>query len=146
MANTGKWKAGASSVVSQMTTELNSLANGSIALQTTPYDNATNLDLYVEIEVFLSTFTPTTGAYVGIVFVPTLDGINYADSSVNYTQQILVTHAIDSGSSVTRRVVLTNVPLPPCKGKFGLLNGTGAALASSSNTVKISTYNLDLNG
>ena len=146
MANTGKWKAGASSAVSELTTELNGLANVTMSTLSAAYDNAGNLDLYVNIEVFLSTFTPVAGGYVTVFYVPTLDGTNYADSSVNYTPQVLCSHPVDAGTSVTRRIIIPNIQLPPLKGKFGLYNATGASLAGTSNTVKISTYNIDLNG
>src|SRR5262245_19758044 len=75
LAGIGKWNT-PSSIASQLTTELNSLGNNTMSAASATYDNSTNLNIYVDIEVNLASLSPTAGAYVAIYVLCAPDGTN----------------------------------------------------------------------
>src|SRR5215831_2934336 len=80
MASIGKWNA-PSSIVSVLTTGLNSLANNTMSAASSNIANQTNLDMYADIEVVLASLSPTTGAYVALYILEALDGTNFPAQS-----------------------------------------------------------------
>lgn len=132
-----------------LTTELDSLANGSRSAAGTVIDNGSNLDRFAYAELVLGTFgsAPTDKAVCELYMVPARDGTNYADgsSSVRPSDWLWCgSFQVDSATAAKR--LLTDVfALPPFKVKFILLNSTGQALNASGNTVSISTGNRAVN-
>lgn len=148
MANIGKWNAG--SVSSVLTTELDGLTSGTMSAASGAYDNATNLNIYADIEVNLGSASPAAGAYVALYIAERADGTNYpaqasADMRLSSTQ-LLAVIPIGVTASTPQRVVARNVVIPPESFKLYLDNQTGANLAANGNTVKILTYNINGNG
>jgi len=149
MANIGKWNT-PRAVATVMSTELNSLANGSQASSSATYANQTNLDLYADIEVLLASLSPSTGAYISLYVLESIDGTNFpaqsaADLRLTSTQ-LLCTIPIGTTAATAQRVVVRNVLLPPAVFTLVLDNQTGVALNASGNTVKFAAYNVNLNG
>ena len=122
-----------SSAQSMLTTELNSLANGSTSALGSEWDNTSSRYVQAAGEVYLGSLTPTTGGYVQVYLVPALDGTNYGDIVTANT----VATIYPSTSASAKRLMFENVPLGPWKYKVALKNAAGAALASSGNTVKL---------
>ncbi len=149
MANIGKWNA-PSSAVTVLSTELNSLASGSITAASTAIANQTNLDIYVDIEVNLASLSPAAGAYVALYIAEAVDGTNYpAPSAADLrlsTTQLLCAIPIGTTAATAQRVAARNVVIPPQTFKVYLDNQTGAALNASGNTVKFIAYDVNLNG
>lgn len=149
MASIGKWNA-PSATATVLTTELNSLANGSMTAASSAIANQTNLDIYVDIEVSLASLSPTAGAYVALYIALAVDGTNYpapaaADMRLSSTQLLCVI-PIGTTAATAQRVAARSVVIPPGTFKIYLDNQTGAALNASSNTVKFNAYDVNLNG
>jgi hypothetical protein len=149
MANIGKWNT-PTAIASQLTTELNSLGNNTMSAASTAYDNATNMNIYCDLEVNLASLSPTAGAYVAIYILEAPDGTNYpAQSDADFrltTTQLFCVLPIGTTAATAQRVTARNLLLPPSLIKFKLDNQAGVALNASGNTVKILAYNVNLNG
>lgn len=122
-----------SSAQTALTTELNSLANGSTSALGSAWDNTSSRYVQAAGEVYLGSLTPTAGGYVQVYLVPSPDGTNYGDI-VNAN---LVAKIYPSTSTGAKRLTFENVPLGPFLYKVALLNQCGVTLASSGNTVKL---------
>lgn len=151
MANIGKWNT-PGSIVTPLSSVLTNLSSGSIATSSTPINNATNLDIYADIEVVLSsTGTFAAGAYVSIYALEAIDGTNFpaqtaADLRLT-SNQLLVAIPIGTTAGSTQRVVARNVVLPPATFQVVLDNQTGVTLNSGGgNTVRFLSYDVNLNG
>ena len=152
MANIGKWSlsgVGLTTILSGVT--LNGLGNNTMSAASANYANQTNLDLYVDIEVFLDTLSPAANGYVSIYVLEAVDGTNFpaqsaADLRLTGTQ-LLVSIPVGTTAATTQRVVARNLLLPPGLLQFKIDNQTGVAFAATANnTVKILPYNYNLNG
>jgi hypothetical protein len=121
-------------------TTLDSLANGSTSAFIT-HDNSTNLDLYANIDIQLGSFTSTTGASITLRVFSTANAagtVPDATGSVNggdtYTVPITV------GASA-KSIVIPMIRLYPFSMRLCVTNNGGAALAASSNTLKVQPFN-----
>lgn len=148
MANTGLWKA-PSSVVSLLSTELNSLANNAASAASSVIANQTNLDVYADFWLHLATLTPTAPNYITIYVLEAIDGSTYpaATGTIlrNQPEHVLCTFALDPAVGA-QDCVVRNVLLPPASFKVVLDNQAGPALNAAGNTLKMITYNMNLNG
>jgi hypothetical protein len=150
MANFGKWNIGAG-LTTVLSTGLNTLATNTMSAASSTYVNQTNLDLYCDLEVFLASFTPTAAApYVTIYVWGAIDGSTFpaqSDADLRLTSnQLFCVVPIGTTAATAQRVMVRNLLLPPEPIQFKLDNQTGASLAATLNTVKINTYNYNLNG
>ena len=133
-------------ISTKLSTELNSLADAATTALSAEIDNSSALDTLADFQLDLASVTiSSTTALCTIYIVPTVDGTNYPDwgSSTygNYNAQYAVgTILVKNVSAAAARANLTRVPLPPGKFKVALRNSTGAALASSGNTLGMRTY------
>lgn len=121
-------------------TTLDSLANGSTSAFIT-HDNSSNLDLYANIDIQLGSFTSTTGASITLRVFSTANAagtVPDATGSVNggdtYTIPITV------GASA-KSIVIPMIRLYPFSMRLCVTNNGGAALAASSNTLKVQPFN-----
>lgn len=137
------WLDGSAATV--LDTGLNSLANGAGALSAA-IDNDADLNLYIDIEVYVSGYGASINKgvkFADVYLVPTLDGTNYADTDSNIPQARYlvgsVTKGTANGTGATREIV-TGVPLPPRDYKIAVVNTSGQAWAATSNTVKVRPY------
>lgn len=137
------YRAAAASV---LTTELNSLATGNACALSSEQDNGTNLDIYADFQLDLASLTiSSSGAYVSVYIVPSVDGTNYPDWATGtgggyQTQYLAGVILVKNVSATTARANLSGVALPPGKFKVAVRNTVGASFASSGNTLKIRTY------
>ena len=134
-------------LASKLTTELNSLADGSVTALGTEVDNTTDLDDVMDGELNLASYTMnSTAAYCTLYLIPSLDGTNYPDwnsgAKGNYHDQYAVAtlRVYPSGAAGTKRAEVTAVPIPPCKFKLAIGNFTTVNLAGSGNTFGIRKY------
>lgn len=137
------WQTSPTSRSTALTTELNSLGNGSYSSAGTAFDNTSNSDQYAAADISLNTVNPTAGAYLTLFLLQSLDGTNYEDapSSTNPGTHMIVATVTATTGSATKRIMTPWFRIPPGKFKFVLYNGLGAALNASSNTVTIYTDN-----
>ena len=139
---TSKWAAPVA-ITTALSTELNSLADGSYSAASSAYDNETNLYLYADVEIVLASLTPTSGAFIALYLVKSLDGTNFADGggATAPAAADLVAQVDLSTSTGAKRRVVANIPIPPLQFKWILLNEANVALASSGNTLKVRYHN-----
>lgn len=130
-------------IASALTTELNSLANGSYTAASAAIDNETGLYEYMGAELALASLTPTGTPSASLFLVESLDGTNYADgggSVVPANESLIGTFSLSTGVGAKRRI-LSKILIPPFPFKLIVLNNAGVALAASGNTLKVRRYN-----
>lgn len=133
-------------IATALTTDLNSLANGSASALSAEIDNSTNKYLYADMELNLASLTPTAGGYVALYLVPSVDGTNYplfdtgaspGTANNNYFAGSFSTKA----AAAAQRIAMREIQLPPGKYKLAVYNGAGVALAASGNTLSWRPFN-----
>jgi hypothetical protein len=134
---TAKWATPSSSSANFAGTTLNSLANGSTSAFVT-YDNSTNLDYYGSVAIALGSFTSTTGASItlrvhAVAGGSTPDDIGSVGGGDTYTVPLTV------GASA-KVAVIPMVRLYPFSLRMQITNNSGAAFASSANTLIVQPY------
>ena len=130
-------------ITSYLTTQLDGLANATFSASGVEIDNLTDRYLYINLELVLAAqaVARSSGAYVEVWMERKLDGTNYEDrANAAFTQALLATFQLDA-STTARRLVLTNVVIPPVPFKLYVRNQTGQAFASSGNTLKYRRHN-----
>lgn len=140
-----KWAGLPTSRSTVLTTQLDSLANGSRTAAGTAVDNGTNLDTYGWLKLSAAAFgtNPSAGAYVEVHMLQALDGTNYPDGSNTIDPGVdttILTIPILANTSAQVKQVGPFL-LPPCPIKFILVNQTGQAFASSGSTLTLYTDN-----
>jgi hypothetical protein len=133
------------SLQSYLTTELNSLANGSNVLGAAIDFTAAGVDrkAYMDVEIYLASvnLSAQTNPSIYLWLLPRTDGTNFEDggASVNPARspdKIIPLRAFNGVQRVFARFLLTT----PDQGKVLVGNRAGAALASTGNTVKYYIY------
>lgn len=135
-------------IVSAMTTELNSLANNAWAISSALGGDASAQYLYGDFELAWSqAATPTVDTSIDLYLIRSADGTNYEDGATSGPvlpgpNSYIGSFAVRGVSSAQRRII-RDVRLPPGLFKAFLLNNaTGTAFASSGNTLKWRPHNL----
>jgi hypothetical protein len=144
MPNAVLWQAAPTSRSTVLTTELNSLANGSRTNAGTAIDNSTNLDMFGWLELAV-TFgsAPSADAYIAVYMVTSLDGTNYADGSSTVAPGAdtwVINIPLNATTSAQNKQV-GPIALPPTKIKFIVENKSGQAFPASGSTLKLYTDN-----
>lgn len=146
MPNAVKWSALGTSTTA-MSTELNSLANGSRAIASSAVDNDAARNMYADFELYVTYgVAPSAGGRVDLYLVQTLDGTNYADGSASVAPPMTSFAGSFPLRAVTtaQRIVLRHVLLPATDYKPLLDNQAGQAMAASGNTLKYRAYNAEV--
>lgn len=145
-ATTVNWIA-QTSLTTLLSAELNSLAKNTYCTLGSAFNNVfatTNFNGYIYADVMLNlaaySGTPTAGSYLGVWFIPAIDGTNYdtSGSTISVGPDIIIPiDALVSGP-YQRTVRTKNFPV----GQFKTLayysdSGTGITFAASGNTVKV---------
>jgi hypothetical protein len=139
--STHKWST-PTAATTYLSTELNALADSGNKLGAA-IDLTATLEQYLDLDIFLSTFTPVANGYINIYLLASVDGTNYpdgADGTDPSPDYIVASAGVLSGASVTRRVWIPRIIIPPFPFKLLFENKTGAALAATLNTVKYREY------
>ena len=141
---TEKWAGAPTSRGSVLSTELNSLSNGSYTAAGSAIDNSANLDVYgwVELAVTFGS-APSAGGYVNVYAVQALDGTNYEDGggSVAPGKHLLVATIPVRAVTTAQRVRSRRFTLDPAKTKYVLEDQTGQAFPASGSTLTLYTAN-----
>lgn len=137
-----QWERGAEANV--MTTELNSLANDANKLSP-EIDNSTVLYLFDDVEFHNATlgYTPSAGAVFELYIIQIeLDGTGYEDGSdsIDPPATNLVGVFNIRASTAAQTHILRQIPIPPDKFKYLVINKTGGSLPASGNTLKRQPY------
>lgn len=136
-----KWEA-PEAIATTLSTELNSLADGSYSNASSAIGNATGLYGWMLLELSLASLTPTAGGFVAVYLLPSADGTNYEDgggSTAPPAGSFIASFDLSTSTGAKRRV-RWNIPIPPLAFKLVALNKSGATLAASGNTLKYRRY------
>lgn len=120
-------------------TALNSMANNALVLSGEITLTSLNY-LEAEIELYIAGMggTPTANTAFVLWILRALDGTNYEDGGTSVTPARLPDAFFTVRAVSTAQRLRARVKLPPGAMKFLLKNdGTGQALASSGNTLKV---------
>ena len=132
-------------VLSLLTTELNSLANNGYSAQSAAQGaDATGGPLYGDFELVLASLDPTSYALGELYILAAADGTNYPDApaSTNPATNQYAGTFVGGDNSSAKRAVIRDVPLPPGRWKALFKNTSGVTLAAASNTLKCRPHNL----
>lgn len=135
MATTFKWVA-PEAIQTYFSSALDGLASSSFSTQGGTVTNETDLYPYITFELFLSTFSPSTGAFADIWIDYKPDGTNFSDANKPLqTASLLCVLPLDIAST-TQRVVSPICSIMPMDFKLQVRNMTTAAYAATGNTLK----------
>jgi len=131
-----------------MTTELNALASGSLAITASPLSNdaAAELELYADFQLYLATqsLARSSGANVTMWILPEVDGTYPYGSASLEPQAGLIIGSFSLDAAVTARyAVMRDVPLPPSDFHIVVKNNTGQALAATLNTIVMERHSIE---
>lgn len=141
------WGARQTAVDLLVSTELNSLANGSGSAASSAIDLTASGWLWCDLQLYIasSSLAFTAASYVDVYFVTSPDGTNYPKytsggtwklASANYFAARIWIHPATLSSEAIYETV-RRVAVPSAKFKVVLVNGTGVTLPSSGNTLKL---------
>ena len=129
-----KWSTPAALTSNLLTTQLNSLADGSQSASIT-YNNSSNVELSALVSISLGSFTPGTDPYF-LLRVLAHDGWQSPDPVGGDIYKL----AIQTGTG-TKYITHPGIRLYPFSLRLYITNHAGAALASSGHTMQLRTYN-----
>jgi len=121
-----------------LTTELNSLANNSLAIGSAVTLTSAGM-LWADLELVVSYGTaPTAGTAVLVWLLRDVNGSDYEDGGTSVQPLRLFDASFPLRNVTGAQRIIKRIKLPPGTIKALLKNdGTGQAMASSSNTLKI---------
>lgn len=140
MSTTQKWVTPEAITTALDNTQLASLTNGSISAQSATIDNLTDLYQYIELELVLTSLTPTGTPSCDVYLVKQIDGTNYEDLTSSASHLVIARFPF-STAVAAKRVIISNILIPPVAFKLALQNQAGPTLAASGNTLKYRRYN-----
>lgn len=122
-----------------LSTDLNTLGNGSLSAASAAINNETGLYSYIVVEIALASLTPTGTPAVNVYIAYSLDGTNFDDGSVG--EMLLLTPLPLSTGASAKRVSRGPFPLLPLQFKLYVENRSNVAFAASGNTLRYSRLN-----
>jgi hypothetical protein len=125
------------SIASLLTTELNSLANNSLAIGSAYSSSAGYLMAELQIDVTFGS-APTANTGLSVWFLRAIDGTNYEMGGSSTTPTRWPDAVIPLAALTTQQLITVECKLPPGTFKPLLKNdGSGQAFPSSGSTLKI---------
>ena len=143
------WNAPTVTLATLLSTELNSLANGSTVISAA-INNESNLTMYMDLQLHLGSLDISAQASpsVAIRLLESCDGgTTYDDGTAGATTTAHSPKApacifplrVGAGAEV-KEAVVSMVPVPPGYFQIEIKNRTGVAFAATLNTLKYRTY------
>jgi hypothetical protein len=132
-----------STISTVISTGMNSLANEGNAISS-EINNSAGLYLFNDVELSLNTFgsTPSAGAVVELYIVSALDGTNYEDGDASIDPPVVNLVGVFNirAATAAQKHTLRQIPIPPAKYKYVVINKTGQTFNASTNTLKVFPY------
>lgn len=140
---TTKHKSYTAAIASALTTDLNSLGNGSTSAASAAIDNTTNLDLYHDLTLTVAAqgSARSAGASVSVYMTMALDGTNYDDTNAT-TAELVAVFPLDAATTA-RQATRRDVPVPPGLFKYFVVNNTGQAFAASGSILEYRAHSIE---
>ena len=131
-----------------MTTELDALSSGGLAITSTALSNdaAAELELYADFRLYLAEqgSARSSGANVTMWILPEVDGTYpYGSASLEPQAELIVGSFSFDAATDARYAVLRDVPLPPSDFHVVVKNNTGQALAATGNTLVMERHSIE---
>lgn len=136
---TAKWATPSAQGSNIASTTLDSLANGSTSTVIT-YDNSSNLDYYAAVEILLGSFTSTTGAAIVLRAYAVAGAGGAPDTTGGAIGGDTYPVPITVGASA-KVIVIPMIRLYPYSMRLQVTNLSGAAFASSGNSIRLTPGN-----
>ena len=138
-----KHKAYTAAIANALTTDLNSLGNGSTSAASAAIDNTTNLDLYHDLTLTVAAqgAARSAGATVSVYITQALDGTNYDDTNAT-TAELVAVFSLDAATTA-RQITRRDVPVPPGLFKYFVVNNTGQAFAASGSLLEWRAHSIE---
>jgi hypothetical protein len=147
MATESKWEA-PSDIVTYLSTELNSLADGANDLGA-KIDNVADgeNELYIDLEFYIALQGGSRDAdgRVEIYLLTSIDNTNFdmgGDSTDPRPSSLLCVFSLDAATTARYRT-FHSLPIPPFDFKLLVMNETGQNFASSGNTLKYRMHSVE---
>jgi len=134
MATAIKWSVPTALSASLVTTQLDSLGNGSESAVSSAIDNTAGSYLYAAIIVVLGSITPTAGGSISLR-LNVYDGTNTTDKAAGDTYSAVLL----AGASL-KVVVFPLVRLPPFNCYLSVVNNSGVAFNAADSDVYYRAY------
>lgn len=136
---------GGNSLVSEITTGMNSLTNGSgVASSTVSNDASDELDRFADAELYVPSFgtAPTADLAINLYIRRALDGgTNFEDASGSRPPRNGFVGSFPLANVTTaQRIALPGIILPPGDFQWYLVNNSGQTMASSGNILQVRYY------
>lgn len=128
-------------IVSAMTTDLNSITNNSYATSAALGADAGDAELLADFELALATLTPTGTPVIDLWLIRSADGTNYEDSATPPMDAYVGSFEVTTGAGA-KRAILRDRALPPGLFKTVIRNRTGVTFNASGNTLKYRPHSL----
>lgn len=131
------------SITSILTTELDGLANATMSSASSAIDNSSNLDLFMDLQLYVHTqgSARSAGATVEVYLSIALDGTNYSDV-LAATSELIAVFPLDAATTA-RYVTRRDIPIPPSATfKLAVYNRTGQAFAANTSTLRYRTHSV----
>jgi len=119
-------------------TDLNSLPDDGVVLGDA-INNSSNRDMMLKVEIYLASvdLSSQTDPHVQVRLLESIDGSNYED---NDDKAWAISLPVDPGTGAATHRRMGDLYIPPGYFKLAIVNKTGAAFASSGNTLKYAPY------
>lgn len=142
---TTKHKAYQASVANILTTETNSLANNANSTASSAFDNSSSLELFADFELILAAqgVARSVGAYVALFACISIDGGSQYAAANEITAKLIAAFPLDAATTA-RRVVVTDVPIPPGFLLFFVRNVTGQVFAASGTSLRWRPHSIEV--
>jgi hypothetical protein len=126
-----------SSPVELLTTDLDSLANGSAALSGV-IDNATNRSIFMKVQIKLPIvdLSAQTDPHVLIRLIESIDGGTTFEDNDDKSWGV----SIGIAATNAEHIKIGDMEIPPGKFKLAVVNKTGAGFAASGNVLSYVTF------
>lgn len=143
MSTIFSWKTPAT-IATALTTELNALATTNYSAASSAIDNETSPNIYMNVELVLSSLAVPAGGYAQLFLIQSLDtGSNYEDagsSTVAPPQAPIAIFPLFASTSA-KRTVVTNIVVPPLNFKLIVGNQVGVSFGATLSTLKYRLHN-----
>lgn len=125
-----------------LSTELNSLGNGSLSAAGSAYDNSSNLYVMcaVELNLIVQLSARSAGATVTLFMSSSATG---TAQDLTVESPLATVFALDAATTARVHTLHADIWLTPSSSiKFALLNSTGQTMGALLNTVKVTPYTM----
>jgi hypothetical protein len=113
-----------------------------------PLSNEVDYDMYADFDMVVASqgTNRADDAHISLYVLPSVSGFPYGASDLDPPMNTYVgAFQFPGGETASRRSVIRGVILPPASFHVLVINNTGSTLASASNFLSYTRYNVETN-